>query len=115
MRGRCAALGTADLTWASLNTLHEHTIINQFQPSRRTKSDMNSIPMLQPLQPVTGPTKAAGDISARFGCRAGMRKDQQNIGMQNEFASVVSSSSTGAALRLCHEATDIVGPKLMFD
>jgi hypothetical protein len=76
---------------------------------------MNSIPLLQPLQPVTRPTKAAGDISAGLGCRAGVRKDQQNIGMQNEFASVVSSSSTGAAMRLCHEATDIVGPKSMFD
>jgi hypothetical protein len=74
MRGRCAAPATADLTWASLNTLHEHTIIDQVQPGMRTKSEINSIPLTQPLQPATRPTKAAGDISARFGRRAGVRQ-----------------------------------------
>ena len=74
MRGRCAALATADLTWASLKTLHEHTIINQFQPSSRTNSETNSIPLTKPLQPATRPTNAAGDISARFGRRAGLRQ-----------------------------------------
>jgi hypothetical protein len=29
MSGRCAAFTIADLTWASLKTLHEHTIIDR--------------------------------------------------------------------------------------
>jgi hypothetical protein len=74
MRGLCAALVIADLTWASLKTLHEHTIINHLQPNRRTKTKMNSIPVKKPLHPATRPTKTARDISARFGRRAGVRQ-----------------------------------------
>jgi hypothetical protein len=74
MRGRRAAFAIADLTWASLKTLHEHTIINHLQLNRRTKTKMNSIPVKKPLHPATRPTKTARDISARFGRRAGVRQ-----------------------------------------
>src|ERR1700732_3484325 len=72
MRGRCPAI--ADLTWASLKTLHEHTIIDHPQPNRRTRIEINSSPLTKQLHPTTRPMKAARDISARFGRRAGGRQ-----------------------------------------
>lgn len=51
MRGRRAALAIANLTWASLKTLHEHTIINHREPNRRMKTQMNSITLKKPLHP----------------------------------------------------------------
>jgi hypothetical protein len=76
MRGRCAALAIADLTWASLKTLHEHTIINHSPPNRRTKTKTNSIPIKKPLHHEPRPTKTTRDISAWFGRCAGARQQE---------------------------------------
>jgi hypothetical protein len=97
MRGLCAALVIADLTWASLKTLHEHTIINHLQPNRRTKTKMDSIPVKKPLHPATRPRE-----TSRRGSGAGpacASKDQQRTPMQDESASAASLSSTGAVMR----------------
>src|SRR5271165_4847168 len=97
MRGRCAALATADLTWTSLNTLHEHTIINQFHSSSRTKSEMNNTrsSRRQDRRKPRETFRRGSDVGPVWAS-----EDQQSIGMQNEPASVVSSSSPGAAMRL---------------
>jgi hypothetical protein len=99
MRGRCAALVIADLTWASLKTLHEHTIIDHLQPDRRTKAKMNSIPVKKPLHPATRPTKTARDISARLGRRAGVR---QQGSTKNSDARRVSICRLLIIGRCCH-------------
>jgi hypothetical protein len=99
MRGRCAALAIANLTWASLKTLHEHTIINHREPNRRMKTQMNSITLKKPLHPATRPTKAARDVSARFGRRAGVR---QQGSTKNSDARAVRIRRLLIVDRCCH-------------
>src|SRR5689334_15386543 len=99
-RGRRELPAITDRTWASLNTLQEQTIMVRSYPATRRMIAIRSMPTSTALHAATRPTKAAGDISALFGRRAGLRKAGSTKQLDENKLRIGFSPRT-AALRPC--------------